>query len=184
MTYGIAVYPVSNNRALTQGHTPIKSPIPVHTSVPTYNEILRMFPYLEDKRHSLGHGVPPFTWHPFNESESFTLPSCGNIEVIPLPVQHGKDHAPIPQPYTCIGFRIGDFSYLSDVSFVPEKTRRKIEGTKVLILNALREKPQSAHFSFSEVFHFYNRLISGERIRQVAGVNSRDHIFDWNVTRY
>jgi phosphoribosyl 1,2-cyclic phosphodiesterase len=111
-----------------------------------------MFPYLEDERHSLGHGVPPFTWHPFNESESFTLPSCGNIEVIPLPVQHGRDHAPIRQPYICMGFRIGDFSYLSDVSFVPEATRIKMEGTKILILNALRIRPQSAHFSFREVF--------------------------------
>jgi phosphoribosyl 1,2-cyclic phosphate phosphodiesterase len=102
----------------------------------------------------MGHGVPPFTWHPFSGSEHFILPSCGNIEVIPLPVQHGRDHAPIRQPYTCTGFRIGDFSYLSDVSFVPEDTRRKMEGTRILILNALREKPQSAHFNFSEVCLF------------------------------
>lgn len=73
-----------------------------------------MFPYMEDSRHSSGSGIPPFSWHVFHESNPFLMPSCGNIEVMPLLVQHGRDHVPVRRPYTCIGFRIKDFSYICD----------------------------------------------------------------------
>ena len=52
----------------------------------------------------------------------------------------------------CMGFRIGDLSYISDASSIPEETKRKIEGSKILILDALRETPHASHFSFQEVF--------------------------------
>jgi len=140
-------------RALTLNHggTPMKAPIPVHAAIPTKNEILRMFPYLEDSRHSRGQGVPPFQWHGFNYVDPFQVPSCGNLEVIPLAVWHGKDHSPEPQKYINVGFRIGDFSYIGDVNVVPDLTKEKVEGTRFLVLNALRDTLQSAHFSFTEV---------------------------------
>jgi phosphoribosyl 1,2-cyclic phosphate phosphodiesterase len=131
--------------------TPIKSPIPVHASQTTRSAIFRMFAYLEDPRHSSGHGIAPFTWNVFDESKPFYIPSCGNIEVIPLPVQHGRDHAPVRRPYICMGFRIKDFSYISDVSFVSEDTRKKVNGTRILVLDALRERQQSSHFNFEQV---------------------------------
>jgi phosphoribosyl 1,2-cyclic phosphodiesterase len=110
-----------------------------------------MFPYLEDPRHSSGHGIAPFTWNLFDESLPFNIPSCGNIQVTPLRVQHGRDHAPVRQPYICMGFRINDFSYISDASFIPEDTRKKLDGTRVLVLDALRERPHPSHFNFDEV---------------------------------
>lgn len=131
----------------------MKAPIPIHATTPTKTEILRMFPYFEDSRHSRGQGVPPFEWHEFNWfNASFQVPSCGNIEVTPLPVRHGKDHSSVRQPYINVGFRIGDFSYIGDVSEVPETTIERIKGTRILVLNALRDTPQSAHFSFKEVY--------------------------------
>jgi phosphoribosyl 1,2-cyclic phosphodiesterase len=110
-----------------------------------------MFPYLEDPRHSSGHGIAPFTWNHFDESVPFNIPSCGNIQVTPLRVQHGRDHAPVRQPYICMGFRINYFSYISDASFVPEDTRKKLDGTRVLVLDALRERPHPSHFNFDQV---------------------------------
>ena len=56
------------------------------------------------------------------------------------------------RPYMCMGFRIGEISYISDASRIPEETKLKIEGSRVLILDALREKPHGSHFSFDEVF--------------------------------
>jgi len=136
----------------------LRCPIPVYASPATQSEILRMFPYMQDSRHSRGQGRPSFEWNVFSEDSSFVIPSCGDIEVIPLPVEHGKDHSiPIRKPYTCMGFRIGDFSYLGDVSFVPEATRRKVQGTRTLVLNALREQTQSSHFSIGEVWESVRR---------------------------
>jgi len=110
-----------------------------------------MFAYLEDPRHSSGHGIAPFTWNLFDESKPFHIASCGDIKVMPLPVQHGRDHAPVRQPYISMGFRINDFSYISDASFIPEETRAKLDGTRILVLDALRERPHPSHFNFEEV---------------------------------
>jgi len=112
-----------------------------------------MYPYFEDSRHSSGQGVPPFLWNEFTFDATFRVPRCGNIEVVPLLVRHGKDHSPKRQPYHNVGFRIGsDLSYIGDVSGVPETTRELLAGTKILILNALRDTPQPPHFSFPEVY--------------------------------
>jgi phosphoribosyl 1,2-cyclic phosphodiesterase len=147
-------YCTNFHRGLTfkQGpSTPIRSPIAVHASPATHSVIIRMFAYLEDPRHSSGHGIAPFTWNLFDESKPFHITSCGDIQVIPLPVQHGRDHAPVRQPYICMGFRIRDFSYISDTSFIPEDTRAKLDGTRTLVLDALRERPHPSHFNFDEV---------------------------------
>jgi len=72
--------------------------------------------------------------------------------VIPLPVEHGMYFSEGPaKPYMCMGFRIGDLSYISDANSVPAETKRKIEGSRILILDALRETPHASHFSFQEV---------------------------------
>jgi len=108
---------------------------------------------MADSKQATGGGaIPSLTWHPFDTSVSLTIPSCGGIEVIPLPVEHGtyfsEGHT---KPYMCMGFRIGAVSYISDTNRIPDATKQKIEGTRVLILDALRETPHPSHFSFSEV---------------------------------
>jgi phosphoribosyl 1,2-cyclic phosphate phosphodiesterase len=83
--------------------------------------------------------------------EPFYVPSCGNIKVTPLPVQHGRDHAPVHQPYICMGFRLNDFSYIRDASFVSESTKKNLDGTRYLVLDALRERPHPSRFNFEQV---------------------------------
>lgn len=107
-----------------------------------------------------GGAIPSFTWHPFDTSVSFTIPSCGGIEVIPLPVEHGRYFSEgHTKPYMCMGFRIGGVSYVSDTNRIPDETKRKIEGSRVLILDALRETSHSSHFNFSEVFPPLNLVL-------------------------
>lgn len=64
------------------------------------------------------------------------------LKVIPIEVFHGK--LPI------IGYRIGDFAYLTDVKTIEESELDKLQGVKVLILNALREREHFAHLNFKE----------------------------------
>jgi len=114
-----------------------------------------MFPYMVDASKATGGGaVPSFIWNAFDpESKFFEIPSCGNLQVTPLPVIHGKYHSQGKegQPYICLGFRIGDMSYLSDVNRVPPAAKAKIDGTRILIVDALRKKPHPSHFGFDEV---------------------------------
>lgn len=63
--------------------------------------------------------------------------------ITPLPVTHGT--------LSVYGFRINDFAYITDANYIPEETYRKIEGCKVLVLNALRWKPEHpTHFTISQ----------------------------------
>ena len=64
------------------------------------------------------------------------------IKILPLPVQHLR--MPV------LGFRIGDFSYITDANFIPEETLSKLKGTKVLVLNALQKGKHISHFNLEE----------------------------------
>jgi phosphoribosyl 1,2-cyclic phosphodiesterase len=127
-----------------------------------------MFPYMVDASKATGGGaVPAFVWNSFDpDAKSFEIPSCGNVQVIPLPVVHGMYHsgARAAQPYICLGFRIGDMSYIGDVNAVPPETKAKMDGTRILIVDALRKAPHPSHFGFDEVESPENQLIIGQRI--------------------
>lgn len=64
------------------------------------------------------------------------------IEITPIQVMHHK------LPVTC--FRIGDFTYITDAKTISEEEKVKIKGTKVLVVNALREKEHLSHFNLKE----------------------------------
>lgn len=54
--------------------------------------------------------------------------------ITPLPV----DHNSVP----VLGFRINDFSYITDAKIIPDETRDLVRGSKVLVLNGLRWAPE------------------------------------------
>jgi len=64
------------------------------------------------------------------------------VEFIPIQALH--DTLPVT------GFRIGDFTYITDASFIAEKELNKIKGSRVIVLNALRNSKHVSHFSVGE----------------------------------
>jgi phosphoribosyl 1,2-cyclic phosphate phosphodiesterase len=48
------------------------------------------------------------------------------------------------------GFRIGDFTYITDAKSISEEEKQKIKGSKVLVLNALRREDHISHFTLQE----------------------------------
>ncbi|MCF8365115.1 MAG: MBL fold metallo-hydrolase [Bacteroidales bacterium] len=78
-----------------------------------------------------------------NLNEIDTTPfSINGFEFIPIIVQHDK----IP----ILGFRFGDFTYITDASFIDDAELKKIKGSKVLVVNALRNSTHPSHFSVNE----------------------------------
>ncbi|GAA5522698.1 MBL fold metallo-hydrolase [Aliifodinibius salicampi] len=63
--------------------------------------------------------------------DSFTF---RDLEITPLPATHGKINV--------LGYRVNDLSYLTDVNAIPDATKRKIVGSKMLVLDGLRWKPE------------------------------------------
>lgn len=94
-------------------------------------------------------GIPQINVHTIT-TENFYI---GKTELIPLPIMHYK--LPI------LGFRINDFTYITDAKTVPEETIAKIRGTKVLVVNALQMEDHISHFTVAEAIAFAQDIGAG-----------------------
>jgi phosphoribosyl 1,2-cyclic phosphate phosphodiesterase len=74
------------------------------------------------------------------------------VTITPLPVIHLK--MPV------LGFRIGNFSYITDANFIPEETFEKLKGTEVLVLNALQKEKHVSHFNLDEAIAIAKKINS------------------------
>lgn len=72
------------------------------------------------------------------------------LEVIPIEVLHGK--LPI------LGYRFKNIAYLTDVKYISEKEKKKLEELDVLIVNALRIEPHFTHFNLEEALALVKEL--------------------------
>ncbi|HJS00430.1 MAG TPA: MBL fold metallo-hydrolase [Flavobacterium sp.] len=70
----------------------------------------------------------------------------GNKTVIPVDVMHGD--------LQVFGYRIDDFAYLTDVKTIEDVEIEKLQGLKVLVVNALREEHHFSHFNLQEALDF------------------------------
>ncbi len=73
------------------------------------------------------------------ENKPFT---AAGIKINPIEVQHFK--LPV------FGFRIGDFTYITDANKIPEAELDKVKGSRFLVLNALRREAHISHFTLDE----------------------------------
>ncbi len=81
-------------------------------------------------------------------TETITFRDC---RITPLPVRHGK--------LDILGFRINDLSYLTDVKSIPDKTKERIRGSKVMVLSGLRWKPpHPTHLTIPEAIEVAREL--------------------------
>ena len=67
-----------------------------------------------------------------------------NIEIIPIPILHGK--------LKIFGYKINDFSYITDAKFFPPESIQLLENTKILILNTLNNTEHNTHLTYDESF--------------------------------
>lgn len=83
-------------------------------------------------------GVPQIALKAMGE-EPFSI---GDIHFIPVRVMHKQ--LPV------LGFRINDFTYITDANYIAAGELEKIRGTKILVLNALRREKHFSHFNLQE----------------------------------
>lgn len=68
--------------------------------------------------------------------------SINGISIVPVRVFHYR--LPV------LGFRIGNFAYITDANYIPEESKEKLFGVKYLVINALRKEKHISHFSLRE----------------------------------
>lgn len=76
--------------------------------------------------------------------------NVAGIPFIPIPVMHLN--LPV------LGFRIGDFTYITDANSIPPASKELIKGSKVLVLNALRKEKHVSHFTLDEAVQLIEEL--------------------------
>ena len=72
------------------------------------------------------------------------------IKFIPIRCYHHK--LPV------YGFRVGDLTYITDTSFIPDEELEKVKGTKILIVNALRKEKHISHFNLEEALEVIRKI--------------------------
>lgn len=121
-----------------------KAPIPIYTSKSCIRSIKKRFDYMFGENKYPGSTSLDLKVAP----EQFTL---GDTTVTPLPVTHGS--------LDILGFRVNDFSYLTDVKHIPKETLDKIRGSKVMALSALRWEPEHpTHLTIPEAVTIIEEL--------------------------
>lgn len=119
-------------------------PMQVFANEMTQEVLIREFPYaFADKKYP---GVPEIDLNTI-AMDSFNV---GDIEVIPIMVWHLK--MPV------MGFRFGNFTYITDANKIEASEKEKIMGSKVLVLNTLRKEKHISHFSLSEAVQMAQEL--------------------------
>lgn len=119
--------------------------MPIYANNITQVAIKRDFYYAFESNKDAG--LPEMQLHTIDQDMPFTI---GDIELIPIQVMHRE--MPV------LGFRIGDFTYITDANFISPASIEKIKGTKLLILNALRPEPHPTHFTLSEAVELTKTL--------------------------
>jgi len=93
-------------------------------------------------------GVPEITLHNFT-GRPFLV---DGIKVIPIRAIHfGADQF-------VYGFRIDDFTYLTDVFKISDPEKKKIMGSRVVVVNALRKKKHYSHMNLEEAVALITEL--------------------------
>lgn len=110
--------------------------MPVYGTTETLRQIQSDFAYIFGPDNY--PGLPRLALRTITETP-FTI---NNISITPLPVLHLK--LPV------LGFRIGDFSYITDANFIPDATYKILKGTKILVINALQREHHISHFNLQE----------------------------------
>jgi phosphoribosyl 1,2-cyclic phosphate phosphodiesterase len=122
--------------------------IPCYGDAATIADIRRMFAYIFDRSTPAGGGLPQIAT--FTIAGEFCL---GRAVLRPVPILHGS--RPV------LGFRIGRFAYLTDVSAIPETSWPLLEGLEVIVLGALRDRPHPTHFTVAEAVAAAARIGAG-----------------------
>jgi phosphoribosyl 1,2-cyclic phosphate phosphodiesterase len=122
-----------------------QGPIPCYARADVWEAIRHIFSYVFDGLPRQGGGIPKLDAHeiegPF---------AVGGVRVLPVPLWHGR--LPI------LGFRFGSFAYLTDCSAIPDESWPLVAGVETLVLDALRDKPHTTHFTIAEAIEVVARI--------------------------
>ncbi len=122
----------------------LRKPVGIYLSNQSLKAVKAEFPYIFNPGEY--KGAPQIDIYKLS-TEPFNLIG---LEFIPLEVQHRN--------MKVFGFRIGDFSYITDANYISEATMELIKGSEILVINALRLKKHPSHFNLEEAIEIVKQV--------------------------
>lgn len=121
-----------------------KMDMPIYATEPVIDQLKQEFSYVfADVKYP---GVPRIQTNTINTAPFMV----GETTITPIEVMHYK--LPV------LGFRIGDFTYITDAKSISESEKEKIKGSKVLVLNALQKSEHISHLTLEEAIALAEEL--------------------------
>lgn len=92
-------------------------------------------------------GVPQLNLLTIEKSKAFQL---FDQEILPIEVLHYK--MPV------LGFKLGDFTYITDAKTIEAESLELLKGTRILVLNALQKEAHISHFTLDEALAMAEKI--------------------------
>lgn len=122
-----------------------KNSMDVYASTATIDRVKMEFDYaFSDLKIT---GVPSIQLHQIDEHSIINI---DGLQITPILVWHM--YMPV------LGYRIGNFSYITDANRIDDASKEKIRGSEVLVLNALRHEEHVSHFTLAEAMRLADEL--------------------------
>jgi phosphoribosyl 1,2-cyclic phosphate phosphodiesterase len=102
------------------------------------------FPYIFAKNKY--PGIPKLNYNTIS-TEPFTV---GGMKIIPIRAMHYR--LPV------LGFRIGNFTYITDANYISDEEIEKIKGSEVFSVCALRREKHISHFTLGEALDLISKV--------------------------
>ncbi len=123
-----------------------RRPLRVFCTERVFTALQSRFPYVFDEVNPYP-GAPRIEWVPIDKDSAFYV---GGLHFQPIEVFHGS--------WPVLGFRVGDFTYITDMKTIAEDEFEKLAGTRWLVLNALHHRPHHSHLNLREALQLAARV--------------------------
>ena len=120
--------------------------IPIYGTQRVVENLNHRFGYILNSQNKYP-GAPTVKVQIISKNNNFSI---GNQIVTPVEVMHNS--------LSVMGYRIGGFSYLTDVKYINADQMEKVKNSEVLVLNALRIESHPTHLNLKEALDLVEEL--------------------------
>lgn len=118
--------------------------MPVYGRTSVLGQIQREFAYaFSEKKYP---GIPLIHLHTIDQ-DPFEIEG---VKFVPIQVMHHK--LPV------LGYRVGDFTYITDANYIADAELDKVRGSEVVVLNALQKTPHLSHYTLDEALRVLEQI--------------------------
>ncbi|MBY0424300.1 MAG: MBL fold metallo-hydrolase [Cytophagales bacterium] len=121
-----------------------QKPMPVYARKQVMEQLKKEFSYAFDE-----HKYPGIPEINLLELKNEPLEIEG-IRFVPIEVKHM--YLPV------FGFRVGNFTYLTDLNFISDEELEKVKGSEVVVIGALQKAAHQSHFRLDEAIALLEKL--------------------------